>query len=320
MSAMRTMEVKYHPRFVEKALLAEIQHKEKQGDCQLRDQYRRLTEPLYALSPEARNEEFKTVNIALLFQCGLHRALEEILNEPPFCEKVDETNIFDSEGEEVADLFQDKDRRIVVIKVRAESLFDVPHLRSLLNHELTHIADMLDAEFSYDRTPLASTPIEESILRERYRVLWDISIDSRLIGSKQPTVATKALRQKEFLALYRKFGQKECEAVFEYLWSRDRMTHPELREYARNPRLLLRAAGIEADENTVLPGLLCPLCGFPTYHWIVNPGQIEACVVDHIRQDAPDWKPEQGICERCLESWILLTRDRDGDSRRVEGG
>lgn len=299
------MEVKYHPRLAEKVLHAEIRRREKQGDGSLRDQHSDLAEPLYALSPTVRDAEFKRVNLALFLKLGLQNALEEILRAFPVCEKVDEAFVVDSEVEEEADLFQDGGRLRVVMKIRAESFFDDPHLRGLLQHELTHLADMLDAEFRYDRTPLASSPIEDTIFRERYRVLWDVTIDSRLIKSGQPTVATKALRQREFQALYQKFGQRECEAVFEHLWSRERIAHPELREYAKDPRALLRAAGIEARESAMLPGLLCPICGFPTYQWATNPDQIEGDVVEHIRQDVPDWRPEQGICERCLEAWTL---------------
>jgi hypothetical protein len=316
----KAMKVKYHPRFVEKVLLAEIQRREKRGDCRLRDQYHELAEPLYALAPEARDEGFKEIYIGLFIKCGLHSALEEILHESPVMEKIDETIIFESGGEELADLYQDKDRLRVVMNLKASSLSDATRLRSLMNHELTHLADMLDPQFCYDRSPFSSSPAEESILRERYRTLWDISIDSRLLKSDQLTIATKALRQEEFLALYRKFGQRECEAVFEHLWSRGRMTHPELREHAKDPHRLLRAAGIEVAENTVLPGLLCPICGFPTYEWVANPGQIEGCVTDQIKQHVPDWTPQQGICERCLESWTYRTRESNEDSRRAEGG
>lgn len=296
--------VRYDPRLVEKALLAEIQQSGRRGDGRLRDRYHELTEPLYALTPEARNEEFDTVNLRLFRECGLHRALEEALHGSPLPEKIDEAVVVDTEREESADLFQAGDRLRIMIKLRAQNLVDAPYLHGLLNHEMQHIADMLDAEFRYDRNPLASS-LDEPILRERYRMLWDIYIDSRLVRGRRPTIGTKALRKKEFLALYRKFGQEKCEAVFEHLWARDRMTHPQLREYARDPRALLRAAGVEAAENTVLPGSLCPICGFPTYHWVTDPGQIEAAVMDQIRQEAPDWKPEQGICERCLELWAL---------------
>jgi hypothetical protein len=299
------MEMKYHPQFVEKALHAKIRASEGRGDRALRDQYGELTESLYALTPGARDAEFKRVNLAWFLKLGLHAALEEILLESPLRGQVAETVIVESEGEEMADLFHDGDRLRVVLKMKPESLLDASRLRGLLNHELTHLADMLDPEFRYDRAPLATIPIEDAILRERYRVLWDISIDSRLIEGGRPTIATKALRQKEFLTLYQKFGEQECEAVFEHLWSRERTTHPALREFAKDPCALLRAVGIEADARAVLPGFLCPVCGFPTYHWAMNPEQIEACVAEQIRQDVPDWMPEQGLCERCLEAWSL---------------
>jgi hypothetical protein len=299
------MEMKYHPRFVEKALHAEIRARERRGDRGLREQYGELSEPLYALAPGARDAEFKRVNLAWFLELGLHAALEEILHESSLRGQVAETVIVESEAEEMADLFHDGDRLRVVMRMKPESLLDTSRLPGLLRHELAHLADMLDPEFQYERDPLSSSPIEDTILRERYRVLWDITIDSRLIKSGRPTVATKALRQREFLALYQKFGKQECEAVFEYLWSRDRTTHPELREFAKDPRALLRAAGIEARKSTVLPGLLCPICGFPTYQWAMDPDHIEGDVMEHIKQDVPDWKPEQGLCERCLEAWSL---------------
>lgn len=324
MSAARgtapAMGVKYHHRLVEKVLFAEIHNRARRREHALRDRYQELCEPLYALAPEERDGDFHAVNLLLFRECGLQHAFEEILRElvPP--ETVYDTLVLDTEGEEDADLVGDGERLRLMVRLRAESLLDAPRLRALLTHELAHVADMLDAEFGYDRSPLAATPIEESIVRERYRALWDIAIDSRLIEQGKPTVGTKTLRQREFSALYRKFGPQECAAVFEHLWSRERLTHAQLREYARDPRLLLRAAGIKAGHNAILPGLRCPVCGFPTYHWAPEPGRIGAAIIEHIRRDVPDWMPEQGLCERCLESWRCRVPEHAGDERRLGGG
>jgi hypothetical protein len=68
------------------------------------------------------------------------------------------------------------------IEERAELAGRVVQVRVLLRHELMHVADMLDPAFGYERSLPTSDdgPSADNIVRDRYRVLWDVTIDGRL--------------------------------------------------------------------------------------------------------------------------------------------
>jgi hypothetical protein len=178
--------------------------------------------------------------------------------------------------DEGAELFVRPDAKNVALAMRCERWFE-PDFDSWLAHELTHISDMLDPAFAYEpeiRLPDAP-PAELELLRERYRVLWDVTIDGRLNQNKP-------VRLAEF--------QKVMPGsdAFERLWKR-RPSHPELVALAKS--VLVRA------ERT--PGAPCPLCKFPTFAWAENPP------VEAIRRDFPAWLPEHGCCARCAELYSM---------------
>jgi hypothetical protein len=177
-----------------------------------------------------------------------------------------------SKKDEGAELFVRPDAKNVALALRAERFFE-PDFESWLAHELTHISDMLDPTFAYEpeiHLPDAP-PAELDLLRERYRVLWDVTIDGRLNRNKPARLAEfqKVLPGSD---------------AFERLWSR-RPSHPELVALAKS--VLARA------QRT--PGAACPLCKFPTFAWA------DAPPAESIQRDFPRWLPEHGCCARCAE-------------------
>jgi hypothetical protein len=138
---------------------------------------------------------------------------------------------------------------------------------------------MLDPAFAYEpeiRLP-DSPPAELDLLRERYRVLWDITIDGRLNHERSPR-----------LAEFQKALPAVSEKRFDELWSK-RPSHPELVALAKS--VLNRAVKT--------PGAPCPLCKFPTFAWA------NEFADDAIRRDFPRWLPEHGCCARCAELYSM---------------
>ncbi|MBI5379243.1 MAG: hypothetical protein HZA23_03715, partial [Nitrospirae bacterium] len=155
----------------------------------------------------------------------------------------------------------------------------------------------------------AANPAEETFLRDRYRILWDIQIDSRLAGEGRGTVADREARCLEFEMLYRKFPPAERSAVFEALWSGERRrTHGGLLDLARKPEALLALAGspegAAPPARVRLPGALCPLCRFPTHQWAEGL-ETDPEIASIIRTDFPEWAPEDGCCGHCLEGYLV---------------
>jgi hypothetical protein len=127
-------------------------------------------------------------------------------------------------------------RPLLVIRLRPMTLVDPATLRALLRHELTHVADMLDPAFGYQRAlpPSDDGPQADTLLRDRYRVVWDVTIDGRLArdGAAHP-VAHEA-RWREFHAAFAAIGVS-CSRVFDRWWSEPRPTHAKLLAFAQAP-------------------------------------------------------------------------------------
>ncbi len=300
--------VHFDPDLVEEVLLLFMRRMAEAGRIGYEQEYRRTVEPLYETVPAPdRETAFYQAHRRLFVRWGLDRPIREVLDEfPDVRQAVRAVAVARalSGREEGADL--SRDRQKVGLKVRSERFLDVEGFRRFLRHEFQHVADMLDPAFRYDPDVVPERPPGvQALLYERYRGLWDITIDGRLERAGRPTVATREDRWRELQALYRSLPEADLRVAFERLWAWDRPTHPDLWAMAQDPRRVLAWAqgSAEAVRSTVplrLPGDPCPLCRFPTYRWVEAPSP-EA--VARIRADFPDWDPAQGLCERCAEAY-----------------
>ncbi len=210
--------------------------------------------------------------------------------------------------------FEEKGLKGVGIKLIPRRFYD-PALTRYCRHELMHISDMLDPIFGYDPdTKVGQNPGEETLILHRYRILWSLSIDSRLTAAGKEPMLRKEDRFKEFRSWYRKIPAVQLKSVFEGLWQTGFFTHSELIEMATDTlRVMDRAVDVEGGEvpeteNKVMlmPGFPCPLCRFPTYSWVEDMGsKIETHVLDFIRENHPGWDVEFGACDRCVEVYKL---------------
>jgi hypothetical protein len=170
---------------------------------------------------------------------------------------------------------------------------------------------MLDDEFGYKPQRLADSPMEESIIRDRYGILWDIYIDARLERAGKESISTKAQRYSEFKTLYRKLNFNQIKAIFDDLWQSEKLSHQDLLRMAKDiTELLKRASQILNPESRIFLGSPCPLCQFPSYHWGEELSRFSK-VVQSIKEDFPTWKPEDGCCERCAERYTITIGNRE---------
>jgi hypothetical protein len=171
---------------------------------------------------------------------------------------------------------------------------------------------MLDEGFGHP--PLeegfpAASPAEGNILRERYRTIWDIYVDGRLTRQGKETVLDKEGRLREMEELYRgrDISSSQLIAAFETIWGAEKLTYAEIMEMARDPNRLLQRGGAGQEsvsggkQRAPLPGSLCPLCRFPTFHWADGLSELPKHVLETIKGDFPMWGPEEGACGRCIE-------------------
>jgi hypothetical protein len=187
--------------------------------------------------------------------------------------------------------------RNAVVAMRPERFERNGCLGLFLRHELTHLHDMVDPSFGYspELPPLGRVTAPPRLIRERYRLLWDITIDARLRRVGHAVSGTREQQEKLFQRAYAFWGEEQRRSVFGELSSTLEPRHARLLTLAADPRDLAHAAG-------PLPGSPCPLCGFSTFEWAAV-GLLNDSSRARLKSEFPHWIPEQGLCKRCAETY-----------------
>ena len=182
-----------------------------------------------------------------------------------------------------------------VIALRPERFERDAELSSFLRHELTHLHDMVNPAFAYSRdlTLPGQSTSQQRLIRERYRLLWDITIDGRLLNSNRATIAAREERTREFDRAFSFLSETRRMETFDELWMSSSPSHRKLVQLAADPRDLHSA-------HEPQPGAVCPLCGFPTFRWS-DKDALDPNIVQSITVEFPMWTAEQGVCQRCVD-------------------
>jgi len=267
--------------------------------------FHRQRERLYALlDPDERNTAFFKLHLDWFREWGLETLLTERLAEFPLLPGALSILAFRQsrrKNEDGAELYVNEAGVCSgVVAMSPERFEREPALAAFLRHELTHLQDMIDPAFAYvPELPLRGVSISQHRLaRERYRLLWDITIDGRLTRANRPTVASREQRWAEFARAFAFWPEAKQQATFLAFWAATAPTHRSLAELVGDPRELRSASGPR-------PGGLCPLCGFPTFDWS---GEIPLTpeIAAAIQAEFPTWTDGQGACARCLEIYQVL--------------
>ena len=189
---------------------------------------------------------------------------------------------------------------------------EAQELDAFLIHELMHAKDMVDPEFDYEDSFIPGNPSVKNLITARFRLLWNVYVDSRLERLGVVSVLSKQGRFREFDNFYRKIPEKQRKGIFEGLWRTEMFTHEELLSMATDLDTLM-SKYVDADELADeerdyihLQGSPCPLCKFPTYNWVDDPESIcDEMVIEAIQIDFPDWESKDGACDRCVEVYEL---------------
>jgi len=199
-----------------------------------------------------------------------------------------------------------------VLASRFSNPEEAQELDAFLICEFMHAKDMVDPEFDYEDAFIPGNPSVKNLITARFRLLWNMYVDSRL--GRMGVVATipKEGRYREFDNFYRKIPDKQRKGIFEGLWKTEKLTHEELLSMATDLDTLMSKyvdPGEMTDEDKDyihLQGSPCPLCKFPTYNWVDDPESIcDEMVIEAIQIDFPDWESRDGACDRCVEVYEL---------------
>jgi len=285
----------YQPRLVEGTILLAVRGREEE------EEFRQHRDRIYETpDPEEREARFLAFNASWFERLGLDRPIRQALMEQPLIIEHTGSCVVSSarsRKDEGADLYvspQHIGGRSVGIRLRPERFIDADRLLQFLRHELLHVADMLDPSFNYlPHLPLSSAgPAHEQLLKNRYRVLWNVYVDGRLVRCGLAQTEDRAERFAEFAVAFPMLGERTVEA-FERFFEGNGLTHGDLVSFATNPE---RALGREREGP--YPGERCSLCGFPTHAFEREPDRLLA---ESVRARFPEWDPEHGLCRQCAD-------------------
>ena len=199
-----------------------------------------------------------------------------------------------------------------VLASRFSNPEEAQELDAFLIQEFMHAKDMVDPEFDYEDAFIPGNPSVKNLITARFRLLWNMYVDSRLARMGVVSVLPKEARYREFDNFYRKVPEKQRKGIFEGLWRTERLTHEELLSMATDLDTLMSKyvdPGEMTDEDKDyihLQGSPCPLCKFPTYNWVDDPESIcDEMVIEAIQIDFPDWESRDGACDRCVDVYEL---------------
>jgi hypothetical protein len=239
------MKFEYDPQLVEQAtFLAARSNPE--NECAMHE----LLDPLYRIGDaELRQRAFRDAYGKLFRRFGLDRIVPAYAGAfPLLSRRLGRCIVREAERRRVqsADLYRDKSEgranvgeQVLIIALCPECLVDQDRLCSWLNRQLRHIEDMVDERFAYECELPAGTPVQQNLIRDRYAILWDIFVESRLIRSGVLGSDGVGGLWLSFSKAFTRNGRTPSKAVFERLWAAGNLTHPQLMFWATEPCQLL---------------------------------------------------------------------------------
>jgi hypothetical protein len=251
------------------------------------------------LDPDERNAAFNRVHRSWFVECGLRERLESCARLfPPLSRSLDALAFRQAraKSDEGAELYVNPEgQRQGIVALRPDRLAHHAALARWLHHELMHLSDMLDPDFDYSPSldSLELTTGEQRCVRERYRLLWDITIDGRLAHRQLPSIEDQTSRRAEFDRGYAFLTLDRRGVLFADLWSGRLARHALLLKLAADPRAL-------SGLHTATPGAHCSLCGFSAFEW-ADPHHLPPAALPRIHAEFPNWLPTHGLCARCAE-------------------
>lgn len=294
--------IQYDPRLMEEAVF------QAQRDSHVSRELEHARVQIYEIADRDEREiRFNELHRSWFVRLGLSETVERALREQPILaqeiagcfivyasqSKEEGAELFVAHGETAAK----PDRRTLRVLLRPEALLEAKTLQTFLRHEFFHIADMLDPQFGYEPTlPKAeSGPTYDTLITNRYRVLWDTTIYGRMARRNWCDTAVRAQQLRDFMHAFPML-QDGSEELFGKFFDGEQPHHAELAIFAYDPR--------EANGQLLkrsVPGTHCPLCRFPTHSYEAEPTHLGSEVLQAIAQDFPNWQPEFGLCMQCAD-------------------
>lgn len=101
------------------------------------------------------------------------------------------------------------------VSLELEIVDSLDNLEGRVRHELMHVADRLNDKFKYKDNLI---PRKGTGAFRRYKYLWNVYIDSRLVKSGKPSYDTQEAREREIEECYPELSAALRKRCFAFLW------------------------------------------------------------------------------------------------------
>jgi hypothetical protein len=287
------MEIEYEPRFLDEVVLRAVAARP-EGRLFYRERER-----VYAVrDPEERGRAFDALNLAWWQRLALATPLTAAIGEQPLvAREVARCAVGrpPRRSDAGADLLVRTTShpgpadRLLRLWLAPETMLATESLTPFLRRELLHVADMLDPRFGYEpRLPACvGGPAYERLLRDRYRVVWDTTVDGRLVRAGRLPARVEMERRARFREAFAG-DDAAAAAAFGRFFSDPAPTHAAIAAFVVAP-----------PAGTARPHAACPLCGFPSRDLATS--ELPAGIVAAIADDFPQWRAGDGCCRQCAD-------------------
>jgi len=290
--------IEFDAAFVEEAVFLAVRYNDKKIDDSIIENFHNNRERIYQdLTTENRNESFERLYKEYFNKLGIKEIFKKIVMDFPLLHQPNISLFIKkvwSKIEEDTDLYVDGDLKTVYIALTANRILQPFCMQAVLRHELLRISDMLDPKFQYlPHINLGrKNELENNLIRDRFRILWDAYIDIRLRKNGQAVIKSLEERKKEFEKIFLFLNANEREYIYSKLEGCDSLRHADLLDWAQDARSI---------KTLSEGGLRCPLCDFTCYHSIKDWPKETIGVAEEIKKNNPDWQPSLGVCLQCFE-------------------
>ncbi|MCA9405000.1 MAG: hypothetical protein KC684_00550 [Candidatus Omnitrophica bacterium] len=206
-----------------------------------------------------------------------------------------------SKGQEDTELFVDGDLRTVCIALMVNRILQPFCIQAILRHDLMRICDMLDPKFQYSPQIRldGKSELENNLIKDRFRILWDMYIDIRLRKKGYSTLKSVEDYQKAFQRSFFFLKNSEREYIYSKLEGCDDLMQIDMINWAQDARSI---------KTLGEGGLRCPLCDFTCYEPIKDWSDEKLRVAEAVKEEHPQWTIKQGICPQCFDLYSCKTK------------
>lgn len=291
---------RFDPELIQAATDVDLEQARRDGGGALLREYHAMAERLYESTlPNEREQAFAQLYARWFTERGWSDLFAEIWSQVSELDaRASQCLVLAARLKREEGAVIGRDGASVCLRILPMRFANRAQLACYVRHELLHAADQLDKSFGY-RLTRETTLTQTNQVADIYHTVWCACVDARLARRGWMPLHDADAHRKRFDTQLAAMPPEQRAALFEQVWHGPRLGHQDILELAR---AWSRAA---AGQTGGAPGSRCPLCSFPTFKWATT---LAPAVVDAIRSDFPQWRVEQGTCERCAERYELATK------------